>query len=62
MKLNIPTKVRAGLYIFTTLGTPVVGYCLTKNYIGEAESVLWFAWVTAITSMAAFNTDTTKEF
>jgi hypothetical protein len=56
MKLNLPPKVRAALYIFTAIGTPIVGYLLEKSYIGQLEVSLWYAEVTVISVMAYFNT------
>ncbi len=56
MKLNIPSKLRAALYIFTALGTPVIIYLRAKGYIGELEVALWGGEVTVINTMAALNT------
>lgn len=58
MRLNIPPKVRAGLYIVTSLGTPVVVYLLAKGYIGDLEVALWGGEVAVVNAMAALNTDT----
>lgn len=55
MRINLPSRVRAGLYIFTALGTPVVGYLLDKGIIGTTEAALWAAEVSVVTVMAALN-------
>lgn len=55
MNLNIPPKVRAGLYLFTALGSPIAAYLLAKGVIGELEMALWAAEVTAVSALAAFN-------
>ena len=56
MQLNIPSKVRAALYIFTALGTPVVAYLNAKGYIAALEVALWSGEVAIISAMAALNT------
>lgn len=58
MTVNVPANIRLILYIVTTLGTPVVTYLVAKDYIGDAEIVLWGGWTTAIAAMAGFNTNT----
>lgn len=55
MNLTIPPKFRAGLYVFTLLGTPVISYLFAKQFIGELEVALWGAEVTAVSAMALFN-------
>lgn len=55
MKLNLPNKVRAALYVFTAVGTPVVTYLFAKDIIGELELALWGAEVTVISVMASLN-------
>lgn len=57
MKLNFPPQVRAGLYVLTALGTPVVAYLFAKNFIGEIEVTLWAAEVAVVNAMAALNTN-----
>lgn len=54
-KVNLPYKVRAALYIFTLLGSPVIAYLLSKGIIGNLEVALWSAEVTAVLTLAAFN-------
>lgn len=56
MTFNLPSKLRAALYIGTALCTPVVSYLFAKEYIGELEVALWAAEVTAVSAIAAFNT------
>lgn len=60
MKLNLPNKVRAALYIFTAVGTPIVSYLFAKEVIGELELALWGAEVTVISVMASLNVSSTK--
>lgn len=56
MTLTIPHKIRAALYVFTAIASPVVAYLLAKAYISELEVGLWSAEVTVVTALAAFNT------
>lgn len=56
MTLNLPSRVRAALYVITAVGTPAVAYLLVKHYIGEAEVAFWSAEVTVVSVMAALNT------
>lgn len=55
MNINLPYKVRAFLYIVTALGSPVVGYLLSKGVIGTLEVALWSAEVAVVSALAAFN-------
>lgn len=55
MRVNLPAKVRAALYILTALGTPLVAYLLAKGVIGELEVSLWSGEVAVVTAMAALN-------
>jgi hypothetical protein len=55
MTLNPPRKVRAALYIFTAVGTPLVAYLKVKGLIGDPELVLWAAEVTVVNGIAALN-------
>lgn len=61
MNINLPYKVRAGLYILITLGTPVIGYLLIKGIISEIEVSLWGGLVMAVSAMATFNTQPNEE-
>lgn len=56
MTLNPPRRIRAALYIFTALGTPLVAYLALKGYIGDPELALWGAEVTVVNGLAALNT------
>jgi hypothetical protein len=58
MILNLPSKVRATLYVITALGSPVITYLALRGTIGELEVGLWTGLVTAVSTMAAINTDT----
>jgi len=60
MQLNIDPRIRASLYLFATLGTPVIAYLFIKGIIGEAEVGLWAALNSAITAMAALKTSNTN--
>lgn len=60
MTFNVPYKIRAGLYLLTAIGTPVVAYLFAKGFIGDLEVVLWSAEVTVVSALAAFNTVPTK--
>lgn len=60
MRVNLPDRVRAALYVLIALGTPIVGYLLAKGILGELEVSLWGGLVTAVTSMAALNTNVSK--
>lgn len=55
MRLNFPPQLRAALYVFTAVGTPIIAYLFAKDFIGELEVVLWGAEVTAVNAMAALN-------
>lgn len=55
MRINLPDRVRAAIYIFTTVATPVIGYLFAREIIGKLEVALWSAEVTAVMTMAALN-------
>ena len=55
MQLNPPYKVRAALYVLLMLGSPIVAYLQTENYIGANEVNLWLALSAAIALMAGLN-------
>lgn len=61
MTINVPYRVRIGLYIFTALGSPVIGYLVAKGTIGELELALWMAEVSAVNALAAFNVKPNNE-
>lgn len=56
MTINVPYKIRAGIYVATALLTPVITYLLAKGVIGTLEMALWGAEVTAVSALAALNT------
>lgn len=55
MKLNIPYRVRAGIYILTAVGTPVVAYLSAIHIIGDLEVTLWSAEVAVASGLAVLN-------
>lgn len=55
MKLNLPPKVRASLYVVTAVGTPAIAYLFAKHYIGEVEVSFWAAEVAVVNVLAALN-------
>lgn len=55
MRINLPDRVRAAVYVLTALLTPVIAYLFAKHYIGELEVTLWSAEVAVVTAMAALN-------
>lgn len=61
MKLNIPYKIRAALYILTAIGTPIIAYLFAKGVIGELEVTLWAAEVTVVNTLAALNVTKDEE-
>jgi hypothetical protein len=56
MTINPPRRVRAALYVFTAVGTPIAAYLKLKGYIGDAELALWAGEVTIVTGLAGINT------
>lgn len=61
MTFNLPYQARAGLYLLTAIGTPVVGYLFAKEIIGELEVAFWSAEVTVVSTLALFNTTPSEE-
>lgn len=59
--INIPAKVRFYLYLFTALGSIVVGYTVAKGYIGDAEVVAWTGFAGLINGLSASKTDITDQ-
>lgn len=57
MKVNLPPKVRLGIYIFTGIGSFVVAYLKVKGYIGDPEMALWVGASGFVNGLAAINTD-----
>lgn len=60
MKLNIPYKIRAGIYVANLVGTPIVAYLLSKHIIGSLEVNLWSAEVAVVFALAGLNTSPNK--
>lgn len=54
-ELNVPSKVRAALYVLLMLGAPVVAYLQTEGHIGTSEVALWTALTSAIALLARLN-------
>lgn len=55
MQLNIPYKIRAGIYIANGVIAPVMGYLLVRNIIGAQEMALYTAEVTFAFLLAGLN-------
>lgn len=55
MNLNPPSKVRAVLYVLTSVGTPLVAYLSAKHVLGDLEVTLWSAEVAVVSGLAALN-------
>lgn len=53
--LNLPSKVRAALYVILMIGAPIVAYCQIKGFIGTAEVGLWTALTVAVAGLARLN-------
>lgn len=56
MKLNVPYKIRAMLYIITAIGTPVMGVLTAEDIFADWAMTLWSAEVAVVSALAAFNT------
>lgn len=55
MKINLPYKIRLGLYIVTGLSGPVMVYLLAKGWIGTLEMGLYTAEMSFVSILAALN-------
>lgn len=55
MSINLPSQVRAALYVITALGSPIVAYLAAKEIIGDVEVSFWSALTTAVAALAAYN-------
>lgn len=55
MKVNLPDRVRALLYVITALGTPIVGVLTEQSILPTWVMTLWTAEVAAVSAMAALN-------
>lgn len=56
MKINLPTKVRFGIYVLTGVGSLVMAYLSTTGVIGAAELELWVGLSAFASGLAALNT------
>lgn len=54
--IQIPAKVRFGLYLLAALATPLVAYLFDTKVIGKEEVVLFGAYITLISGLAAVKT------
>jgi len=61
MRVNLPSKVRAVLYVITAVGTPFMAYLLAKGTVGELEMTLWSGEVAVVSAMAALNVQNPKD-
>lgn len=55
MRINLPDRARAILYIITAIGTPIMGVLTEQKFLPGWAMTLWTAEVAVITAMAAFN-------
>lgn len=60
MRLVIPHKIRALLYVVTAIGTPLIAYLAAKQVIGDLEVALWSAEVVVVSGIAVFNINKDK--
>ena len=57
--VNIPAKVRFGLYLLAAAATPLIVYLFDTGAIGKEEVTLFGAYVALVNLLAATKTDTT---
>lgn len=62
MNINLPSKVRQAIYIIATIATPVVFYLNQQTVINDFWSGLYAVVMTAVTGLAALNTDTSETY
>lgn len=55
MIFNLPAKLRAGLYVFIALTSPVVAYLGTQGTLNEYWVGLFSVIVTAVSALAFSN-------
>lgn len=53
--MNLPSNVRAALYVITAIGSPLVAYLGQQGVIGTFWVGLWAVVVTAVASLARIN-------
>lgn len=56
MKVNLPTKVRFGIYVLTGLGDIVVAYLVATGFLGANETAAWVSLSAFVKGLAALNT------
>lgn len=55
MQLNIPYKVRAGIYIANGVAAPVMSYLLARHIVGTLEMTLYTAEAAFAFALAGLN-------
>lgn len=55
MSINLPSKVRAALYIFTAIGSLVVTYLAATSVISAPEVALWTGFTVFVSGLARIN-------
>jgi len=55
MNINLPSKVRAILYVFTALGSIVMTYLAATQIVGSNEVAAWTAFTAFIAGLARIN-------
>lgn len=61
MRVNLPSNVRAIIYVITALGTPLMGVLTEQNFLPGWAMTLWTAEVAAVTAMAALNVTSSSD-
>lgn len=61
MRINLPNKVRAILYVVTAIGTPIVGVLADQKFLPDWVMTLWTAEVAVVSAMAALNVNTPED-
>lgn len=57
MKVNLPTKVRFGIYVFLGLGSILMSYLSAVGLVHAAEMTAWTMFSAFVGGLAAVNTD-----
>ena len=60
MTLNLPSKVRLGVYVFFGVGSIAITYLRAANIVGDNEVTAWVALTVFGNGLAALNVDTSK--
>lgn len=55
MTLNLPPRVRQGIYLVTAIAAPLAVYAQAKGYIGDLEFTLYASEAAVVSAMAGFN-------